>query len=114
MNEKPGLVAREIEDEDACVAAGGTLEHLGMAERMHHIAIAGEPTLLNGLAGEFVLFGRTFGTLAPLRNVPNREADSRSKLAVRLFATMILSPDAGWGNHRSIDYRHRKIGRARR
>ena len=61
-----------------------------MAERMHHIAIAGEPTHLNGLAGEFVLFGRTFGTLAPLRNVPNREADSRSKLAVRLFATMML------------------------
>jgi len=23
-----------------------------------------------------------------------------------------LSPDAGWGNQRSIDYRHRKIGRA--
>ena len=51
----------EIEDEDARIAAGGPLEHVGMAERMHRIAIAGEPTFLNGPAGEFVVFGRAFG-----------------------------------------------------
>jgi hypothetical protein len=46
----------EIKDEDARVAAGGSLEHLGVAERMHRIAITGEPTPLNGPAGEFVIF----------------------------------------------------------
>jgi hypothetical protein len=46
----------KIEHEDARVAAGGRLEHLGMTERMHRVAISSEPPLLNRLAGEFILF----------------------------------------------------------
>jgi hypothetical protein len=49
-------IPSEIEDEDARVAARGPLEHLGTAERIHRIATASEPTLLNGPAGKFVVF----------------------------------------------------------
>jgi len=59
----------KIEDEDARVASGGPLKHIGMAQRIHRIAIAGEPTLLNRLAGEFVLFGGVFGTRRPVDEV---------------------------------------------
>ena len=55
------IIPWEIEDEDASVTAGGPLEHVGMAERTHRIAMAGEPTLLNGPAGEFMVFGRSLG-----------------------------------------------------
>ena len=63
------VIPWEIEDEDARVAAGGPLEHVGVAERIHRIAIAGEPTLLNGSAGEFVVFGRAFGISRPVDEV---------------------------------------------
>ena len=59
-------VHRKIEHEDTRVAAGGPLKHLGMAQRWHRIAIAGEPTFLNRLAGEFFFFGRAFGACRPV------------------------------------------------
>src|SRR5262249_7747882 len=59
----------KIEHEDTRVAASGPLEHLRMAKRMHRVAIAGEPTVLNGLAGEFVLFGGVFGACRPVDQV---------------------------------------------
>src|SRR5262249_1609397 len=62
-------ILRKIEHEDTRVAASGPLKHFGMAKRMDRIAIAGEPTLLNGLAGEFVLFGGVFGVCRPVDQV---------------------------------------------
>ena len=62
-------ILRKIEHEDTRVAASAPLEHFGMAKRMDRIAIAGEPTILNRLARELVLFGGVFGACRPVNQV---------------------------------------------
>jgi hypothetical protein len=51
------------------VASGGPLEDFRMAERVHRIAMTGDPTLFHGPARELVVFGRAFGTRRPIDEV---------------------------------------------